>query len=454
MSLLVALAVAPSGAGAEEKKRSVRRPAEAERWRRLEKLEREVARLRALVQEREEGTSARPVPREAESGDSLAALRAAAREALREGDDERTEELPTFRARGLALQQLNPEISTTGDFAFLTHSPAGTVPARDFLFRNLGVHVESYLDPYTRFKAAVPVTEGGVSELGEAYVTRYGFRPRLALTLGKFRQQFGVVNRWHKHGLDQWDFPLALRRVFGDGGLNSSGLDLTWTLPSKGKVHQESCLQLTDGSNGVVFAENGDASPAWMLRHRWHVDVDADRYFELGLSILRGKNQDWGLAGGGTLSLERDVEVRGLDLAYLWEPAGRMRHRSVIWRGELYHLRKDVVSPTAGLDELHAWGGFTYLESKVDRCTSLGLRYDHFVPDVKSWADGSSFLAVPAGSPRTRAIAPYVTWWQSPFVRYRVEWNRSWNEDTGLDDEKRFIFQVTFAAGPHKHERY
>ena len=50
-------------------------------------------------------------------------------------------------------------------------------------------------------------------------------------------------------------------------------------------------------------------------------------------------------------------------------------------------------------------------------------------------------------------IGPYLTWQQSPFVKYRWEYN---HRDMGGPTEPEDIvyLQLIFAAGPHKHERY
>ena len=47
---------------------------------------------------------------------------------------------------------------------------------------------------------------------------------------------------------------------------------------------------------------------------------------------------------------------------------------------------------------------------------------------------------------------PYITWWQSPWVRVRLEYDYFMPEAAGA--EHRVYLQLTFAAGPHKHERY
>ena len=126
-------------------------------------------------------------------GDELESLRRLAElEAAKEGDAEAAEET-VFKHGGLALQELNPEISVTGDI-INTYAVDEDTDRFDCSFRNLGIHFEAYMDPYTRFKAAVPVTTSS-AEIGEAYFTSYGVLDGIKLTLGKFRQQFGVVNR-------------------------------------------------------------------------------------------------------------------------------------------------------------------------------------------------------------------------------------------------------------------
>lgn len=142
-----------------------------------------------------------------------------------------------FSAGNLSLQAENPEISVTGDFVYSLRSMDGNRNNADATFRSLGLHYETYLDPYTKFKGAVPVLEND-SMLGEAYITRYGVTDSLNITLGKFRQQFGVINRWHKHGLDFVDFPMSMRRIFGDGGLNQNGISFDWKLGSSGRENQ------------------------------------------------------------------------------------------------------------------------------------------------------------------------------------------------------------------------
>jgi len=390
--------------------------------------------------------------------DELTALRELAKAKAAEAaiPEEKPEER-IFEARGLGLQALNPEVSVTGDFLFSSRQDSTSGESSDFNFRTLGIHIESWLDPYTRFKAAIPVTENG-AKLGEGYLTLYDFAPELNLTLGKFRQQFGVVNRWHKHALDQVDFPLALRKIFGNGGLNQSGLSLDWLMPPAGDASQQLTFQVTDGENSRLFGENSRNRPSFLLHYKNYRDLSKDTYLEYGLSGLLGLNDEWSISDGTTQNSSEMTTVLGADLSVLWEPTEKMRHRNIEWRSEAYLLNKKLLAPDgSGADSINAWGLYSYLQTKISRTIDIGIRGDFFVPNTKSYADISGYslspLAVTGENPYLWQISPYITWWQSPFVKFRLEYDYS--DGKGIENPEHVIWlQAVFAAGPHKHERY
>jgi len=361
-----------------------------------------------------------------------------------------------FTSGALGLQALNPEISITGDILWSYTDSETTERKSDFLFRGLGIHAEAYLDPFTRFKAAFSVEESE-TRLGEAYMTRFGVLPQVNLTVGKFRQQFGVVNRWHKHGLDQVDFPLALRRIFGPGGLNQTGGALEWTMPELAGNEQELVVQVTDGENGQVFAENVDNVPSSLVHYKLFRDLTASTYAELGFSALHGRNNRWTVSTN-TVDDPMDVFVFGADFTVLWEPPDRMRYRSLTWRTEAYAVNKDILVPDGSVDDtVTAWGMYSYVDAKMSRTVSVGIRGDWFEPAVKSYAASapaslSSIVASEEGANRWQ-VGQYLTWYQSPFVHFRAEYDHQDGEGTGPEEHMLWL-QCIFAAGPHKHERY
>jgi hypothetical protein len=394
-----------------------------------------------------------------EEKEDIASLRELAKAAATEAAEpqEPAEEV-TYKSGGLGLQSLNPEISVTGDFLFALQQDGTSDESSDFNFRTLGIHIESWLDPYTRFKAAIPVTENGAS-LGEGYITLYNLADDINLTFGKFRQQFGVVNRWHKHALDQVDFPLALRQVFGPGGLNQSGVSVDWMMEPAGEASQQLTFQVTNGSNSRLFGDNTHNRPSLLAHYKNYRDLSKDTYLEYGLSGLVGWNDEWSMDDDTTRDSRKMTTVLGADLSVLWEPTEKMRYRNIEWRSEAYLLDKRLLAPDgSGADNINAWGLYSYLQSKISRTVDIGIRADYFRPDSKDYANISdslslSPLAVTGDNPYMWQIGPYITWWQSPFVKFRVEYNHA--EGHGIDVPRDVIWlQAVFAAGPHKHERY
>ncbi len=362
-----------------------------------------------------------------------------------------------YQSGALSLQALNPEISVVGDFISWAGETEGEPKSSYSDLRVAGVHFESYLDPYSKLKVVVPVTRTGAA-LGEGYYTRYSFIKNVNLTLGKFHQEFGAINRWHDPSLDQIELPLAPRYIFG-GHLNSAGLSLDWLAPQIYGGEQSLILQITNGENPVLFStfyggtttnNNPKNAPSVLVRYKYYKDLSKDTYAELGLSALAGRNNMW-KAGGFLISDKLWTTVYGVDFTVLWEPTHAMRYRNFIWRSEFYFLDKALQAPDgSGPDNIRAWGFYSYVQDKISRTTEIGLRYDYYRPDTKPYSISS--IALTRHNPYQWQLSPYLTYWQSPWVKWRLEYDYRYGR--GMPDDNRVMLQCTFAAGPHKHERY
>ena len=318
--------------------------------------------------------------------------------------------------------QLNPEISVAGSI----YAYGGSSEKERFSAGEWELDIQSYLDPYSRFHMVLGKPAEEELELEEAYVSWLGLPGHTSLTVGKKRQQFGVLNRWHLHALDQVGSPLVLRESFGDEGLAGTGLSVDWVMPPLWAHANELTVEVMNGDNDVAFAGEDWRHPSVLARLKSYWDLSSDSYFELGLDGLHG-NAD----AGGRL----DHDFYGLDMTYNWYPAGRELYREFTLRGMV--LYSDLAREDAPSRD--AWGGYVYGQMKLSPRWITGVRYD-YVEDQRE--AGHHYWG----------ISPYLTMWQSEFVRLRGQLDYLDDNLAGVD--RRFVLQLTVAAGPHKHENY
>lgn len=346
-----------------------------------------------------------------------------------------------FKSGQRSLQAINPEISLTGD------AYGQFIPRDDYFvsdnrtgayFRTLGLHFQSNLDPFSFTKAAVEFTPEGV-ELGEAYITWANALPSLSITAGKFRQQFGVLNRWHVHALDQFDFPLALTTILGEEGLNQIGVSFDWLMPSLTADANSLTLQITNGQNEHLFSGELFSFPSILAHFKNYYDLSTNTYFEFGLTGMYGKNNIVGMVNNVRVDEpSRKTILGGLDLSLVWEPVNRAHYKSLTWRTEFYYANKELINNQS----IEAWGGYSYLNYKLSELFDIGTRVDYTQPFETGNNDKHIYQ-----------IAPYITWYQSHWVKLRLQYN--YLSDTSFGQDRNMLrLQFVWGAGPHKHDRY
>jgi len=213
-------------------------------------------------------------------------------------------------------------------------------------------------------------------------------------------------------------------------------------------------LQLTNSQNPRLFSGNTLGKPSILVHYKNYRDLSPSTYLEFGLTGLLGWNDEWDVDRGGTIVTvdeSRSTRVFGADINYLWEPTDEMRYRNVEWRTEAYYLNRDLLAPDdTGGQTINAWGAYSYLQSRRNRQLILGVRVDFFEPDEKDYTIVPLVLDQDAYQFQ---VGPYLTWEQSPFVHWRIEYNHLDGKGVGGAKDTLYV-QLVFAAGPHKHERY
>ena len=438
----VALLVAPGLAAAQE-------PVS------VDSLEARLARLQAQVDSLEAVVdSLRAAGRDTtEAVDELAAIRAAAAAAAGgEAVADTSPEGPRrFVGRQRSQQALNPELTVTGEvfgFIDLAEPDHENIVPREFEFS-----FQSALDPYTLAKVFVgyhvpggeiapfghaheePDTaaaaeeeehgHGGEFAVEEGYLQWRGLPGGLNVMAGRFRQNFATLNRWHPHALPGQSYPLPYIAFFGEEGLAQNGVGVHWLAPLSGVGTWEVWTELTASGNEILFGEA--STPSVLGRVNAFFDLSRSTYFELGGSYLTGPSHD-GAESFGTW-------VSGADFTLSWRPPEQAKYREATLRGGVVY---GEVAPELG-PVGEAFGGFASFEYRLGQRWLVGGRYEYTEDPLDP--DHSAWLA-----------APTLTWWQSEWVRMRLEYDYLSRPDG--DPLRLLVLQTTFAMGPHKHESY
>ena len=350
--------------------------------------------------------------------DDLASLRAAAAAASGRTDTTaRAPEQTQFVGRERNQNQLNPEISVTGDVR--AYGTTSGVQRDNFDPREFEVGFQSALDPYSHTKIFISYENGSVSvEEGYAYWT--GLPGHIRFDIGKFRQQFGELNRWHLHAVPETEYPLAIRSYLGEDGLSGAGISLYHAFGGFGT--HELTAQVTRSASDAELFGNG-ARPSYLAHLLNFWQLSGSTYFQLGGTYLYGTNADSALRTG----------VVGIDARFTWRPPEQSLYHEWTVRTELLSLHKRYGA--VGTTRL---GGYLSTTYKLNQRWIAGVAYNY----VESPVDGAI----------TRQIIPSMTLWESEWVFLRAQYQ--WQKSASASASNQFAFQVVWAIGPHKHETY
>lgn len=418
---------------------------------RTDSLEARVRRLESLVDSLlvelrgQRAAGAEPAEAERPQADELAALRAAAVAAAAETSPVAdTAGEATSRTRSLSA--LNPEISVTGDIVGGLLSPSegddeGVALPREFEFS-----FQAALDPYTRTKVFLSreeelevagleeVIEASGDEAGgqggnghdsgldleEGYLYWVGLPGAIGLKAGRFRQELGLYNRWHTHALLEVERPLPIGAFIGDDGLIQTGASLTLPSFQVGPSTQTLTFETALADNKLF---DGGTDFSYLGRFQSFIDVSPSTYLQVGANGVYGQNDD----------LDLDATLFGVDVAFRWAPPAQARYRELTLKGEWYWADRDI-----GTESFSGNGGYAQASYRWDQRWITGLRadwLDHFGDD-----------------PTAFQLVPSVTWWQSEWVRLRLQYH--YLKRAGLDADHTLLLQTVWAVGPHKHETY
>ncbi len=326
----------------------------------------------------------------------------------------------------LRRQPLDPQISVTGDVRAGVDHPGPQT--RSFVARKLEVGFQSALDPYSAAAVFVSYDSSGQVGIEEAYASWTRLPGHLRVDFGKFRQQVGELNRRHLHALPEDEYPLVLRRYFGDEGLAATGVSVYAPLFSGRGGTLEWDAQVTRGDNATLFAA-GDR-PAYLSQLSGLWQFSPATFAQLSVTGIYGTNPD----------LDLRTVVGAVAARFTWRPPDQAGSREVTVRSEVFTFRRD--SAKIGPARL---GGYVDASWRLSGRLVADVRGDWVEPPAP--LDGHEWQVVPT-----------LTFLQSESVYLRLQWTHHHGVYTGAVPytvtSDRIGLQVVWAMGPHGQEMF
>jgi len=343
-----------------------------------------------------------------------------------------------YQQRGAG--QLLFDVGITGDFVGnltqrnVEKAQGGTFAGQEnrFFPREVELSLFGQVDPYASALVRIEAGEDGRGQetgvsLAEANVTLLTLPFGTQAKFGQMRNRFGYSNEIHEHDLAWIDRPNVMRNFFGADGLVEKGAELTLVpdLP----FYVEALAGIFNGDNETSFGRGALENPLYTGRVRTFLELGDAHGLQLGMSVAAGTNEE-----------KLSTTVLGWEGRYKYRPDGWL-HPLLTLTGEgLYSMRKVPDDRSRN----HS-GWYAGVEVQPFRRWAGGFRYD--------WSQ------YPADPGWEWAIEPYVTFWPSEFLRFRLAYKHTdrspqtrdaFNLNGGsarLVDE--VLFQGTFIMGAH-----
>lgn len=360
--------------------------------------------------------------------------------------------------------QLLFDMGVTGDFIGnltqnnVQQAQGGTFPGLENYFfpREIELNLFGQIDPYARaevrFEAGQESRGQDISvSLAEANLTLMALPFNTQAKLGMMRVRYGLTNQIHEHDLPFIDRPDVLVQFFGEEGLIEKGGEATWVPPLP--FYLELLGGLFNGDNETAFGLGSLKNPLVTGRARAFFELEELGALQVGMSVANGLQPD-----------RLNNTILGWELKYKYVPEG-WQHPLLTVAGELLYQMRNVNTPgtdaTVGDDgeeipgtpgrkqTLNRYGWYLFGEVQPFR---FGL-LSRFAPGFRY--DWTEYATAPG---HQWAVQPYLTFWPSEFLRFRVGYKHTQGNTPGCCTNTDFgsarvkdewFFQSTFILGAH-----
>ncbi|MFV8835347.1 zinc-regulated TonB-dependent outer membrane receptor [Aquisalimonas sp. APHAB1-3] len=242
-----------------------------------------------------------------------------------------------------------------------------------FQLRETEFAFEASVDPYFDAFAMLVVEGTDTVDLEEAYFTTSSLPWGLQIKGGRFLSDIGYINNQHPHEWDFVDRPLVSEHLFGHHGIQETGVQLNWLLPTR--TYLKGGVEVLQGdTSGVAnyvghdraefdeyFVDGNDELNR--VRERQDLpfeDASGPRLFtgflKWGPDLGYDHAAQFGISGGYARAFQRSEEhgtprvqtwdgdawFAGLDAVYKYDAAGYLGHGDLTIQGEYFYREQDL----------------------------------------------------------------------------------------------------------------
>lgn len=324
---------------------------------------------------------------------------------------------------------LNPNISVIGSLG-MNWGDDETLDDSLFYLKEAELAFQAVVDPYARADFFIALSEEG-AEIEEGTITWLSLPGGVSLKAGKFRSNFGKLNRIHPQETAFADRPLVAEAFLGEEGLAGVGASVSWMVPIP-SFYLNIDLEVTDDfGESPVFGTVGDDDEltpgggrrdlGLLLRASTYADVSESSNITLGFSTARAVRDEPG---------ELTSTLLNADVTFRWKNPRRAIYRSLVLQAEVLAGRIEIERDRV----VTRWGMFASADYQFARRWRIGGRFDLSESPLDDEGRSTGGLAFITFTPSEFSLLSF----QSRVVK-RPDRETDWAQ----------FVKVTFNIGPH-----
>jgi hypothetical protein len=366
----------------------------------------------------------------------------------------------TGSVRGPINPRLLPDISTIGEvIGDFTPDSSTQESGRRIDIREVELAIGAAVDPYFRADVILGLNDLERISIEESYITAVALPGGLQGRLGRFHMPIGKQNTTHRGELQTIEYPYVIQRFLSPDAGKGTGLWLSEIFSPFGFYEE---LQLTgvdhfgEDEEGLVTRETANkrlSGLGFSARLRNYIDITEATNIEISGSAATGRRAQPITCGGlascadfeGTPGVNARQSLAGADVTLRWKPLQQALYRSFILQAEWMRQlnERDPSLPIVpGTSVAYAGpsrdydGVYVFARYQLAQRRFLGARFD-WVQDLLY--AGRTF----------RAASGYLQFFPTEFSKFVFEYEHTM-PPAGEKSLNRFLFQSTFAVGPHR----